>query len=82
MALVCLAIITLSACKEEENALLNTYDGKLAAIDAGTTRITEDQVRPYTLLLSRLEAKCGDTQNGIADTATRAKTVFEDRNEI
>ena len=78
----CLALLALAACKDEENAMLSTSAGKLAAIDAGTTSITEDQVRPYTALLSELEAKCDDTRNGISDTAVQAKNIFQSRKGI
>lgn len=74
-----LALLSIAACKEEESALLETSDGKLAAIDAGTTSITEEQVRPYTLLLTQLEAKCDDTRSGISDTAVQAKNIFQTR---
>ena len=79
VAFACLALHSLVACKEEENALLETWAGKLAAIDAGTTSITENQVRPYTALLTMLEAKCDDTRNGISDTAVQARNVFQSR---
>lgn len=81
-ALACMALLSLAACKEEENALLSTSAGKLAAIDAGTTRITENRIRPYVALLSRLEVKCDDTQNGISDTAVQASNVFQSRKGI
>lgn len=75
----CLALLSIAACKEEENTLLKTSDGKLAAIDAGTTRINDDQVRPYTILLTQLEAKCDDNRNGISDTAVQAKNIFQSK---
>ncbi len=78
-AFVCLAMLFLAACKDEENALLETSAGKLAAIDSGTTSITESQVRPYTALLTKLEAKCDDTRNGISDTAVQARNIFQSR---
>ena len=77
----CLAVLSLVACKEE-NALLETSAGKLAAIDAGTTSITENQVRPYRSLLTALEAKCADTRNGISDTAVQARNIFQSRKGV
>ena len=56
-AIACVALLSLAACKDKENALLETDAGKLAAIDFGTTSITEDQVRPYIELLKELEKK-------------------------
>jgi len=81
-ALACVALLSLAACKDEENALLETSAGKLAAIDSGTTSITENQVRPYTALLTELEAKCDATRNGISDTAVQAKNIFQSRKGI
>jgi hypothetical protein len=81
-AFACLALLSLAACKDENNALLETSAGKLAAIDSGTTSITEKQVRPYTSLLTKLEAKCDDTRNGISDTAVQAKNIFQSRKGI
>ena len=59
--------------------MLTTNAGKLAAIDAGTSSITEKNIQPYKVLLSKLEAKCADTQTGISDTAVMAKNIFKSR---
>jgi hypothetical protein len=75
----CFALLSLSACKDDPNPLLTTNAGKLAAIDAGTTNITEERIQPYSALLSRLGGKCNDTQTGISDTAVMAKNVFKSR---
>ena len=75
----CFALLALPACKDDPNPLLDTSAGKLAAIDAGTTSITEEQVRRYKILLSKLEAKCDDTRTGISDTAVMAKNIFKSR---
>ena len=79
---VCLALLALSACQDEENPLLSTSAGKLAAIDAGTKSITEIQVNPYKTILSKLETKCEDTRSGIADTAVRATELFKSKKGI
>ena len=76
--LICFALLTLFACK---NNLNDTWAGKLAAIDAGTVNITENDILPYNVLLNKLEVKCGDTQNEIADTTVRAKNLFKSTNE-
>ena len=76
---VFLTLIALGACREEDNPLLSTNAGKLAAIDADTTSITESQVAPYEALLSRLSWKCADTETGISDTAVQATNIFQSR---
>ncbi|NIY95863.1 MAG: hypothetical protein HWE39_09360 [Oceanospirillaceae bacterium] len=79
-ALVALcAAILLGACKEEDNPLLDTFPGKLAAIDADTLGVTEAQVKPYAEILERLKRKCSDDESGISDTAVKARDIFRTR---
>lgn len=78
-ALVCMSVISLAACEDEENPLLETSAGKLAAIDAGTTDVTESQVRPYTAYLDKLVGKCNESQTGISDTAVQARKIIKAR---